>query len=597
MPCHSLTTCACLCGCSCGAGDAIRKRSGGDALKKMVEDSRLCASEPAATDIETTTTNGIERFYHEKNGNRFKNGWKQEQPKVKNGSRYFRRNKGDYSSENECNEEPPLLVAIVTYFGISLLILFGYLNDFLRRFGLLRTFLTTEKGHEGYAPLYASFEGFYKRNIFRRGHDILNQPICSVPGAEVIIMERITPDYGWHFELTGRKFKAINMGSYNYLGFAENEGPCVDAAEKATYDYGLATCSSRHELGSYDVHYELEATVARFLRVEDSITFGMGFATNSLNLPALIGKGCLIISDELNHSSLILGSRLSGSVIRVFKHNNMEHLEHRLRDAVINGQPRTHRPWKKILVVVEGVYSMEGTIVKLPEIIRLKKKYKAYLYVDEAHSIGAVGPGGRGVADHYGCDPKDVDILMGTFTKSFGAVGGYIAGSKKLINYLRIRSHSSCYAASMSAPIAQQIINSMKILMGEDGTLEGKKRLKSLARNTRYFRRRLREMGFIINGSPDSPVVPLLSYIPGKMYVFTKMLVAHGIATVGVSFPAVPIDQSRIRFCISAAHTKEMLDKVLDIIYKVGSHIMLMYSTLPPSEAKANEYDDEDDDT
>lgn len=158
--------------------------------------------------------------------------------------------------------------------------------------------------------------------------------------------------------------------------------------------------------------------------------FGMGFATNSLNIPTLISPGCLVVSDEKNHASIILGLRLSGAVTKVFNHNSMKDLERVLRDSIASGQPKTGKPWKKILIIVEGVFSMEGSIVKLPEIVALKKKYKAYIYLDEAHSIGATGPSGRGVLDLYGVDPKDIDILMGTFTKSFGSAGGYIAGSK-----------------------------------------------------------------------------------------------------------------------------------------------------------------------
>lgn len=220
------------------------------------------------------------------------------------------------------------------------------------------------------------------------------------------------------------------MGSYNYLGFASSTGPCADNSIKSIEEYGVALGSSRRELGTIPLHHELEQLTARFLGVEDAIVFGMGFATNSLNLPSLLSPGCLVISDEKNHASIILGLRLSGATIRVFRHNCMKDLEKVLEKAVFNGQPKTRAPWKKILIIVEGIFSMEGSIVKLPELIALKKKYKAYLYLDEAHSVGATGPNGRGVIEYYGLDPKDVDILMGTFTKSFGSSGGYIAGSK-----------------------------------------------------------------------------------------------------------------------------------------------------------------------
>lgn len=251
--------------------------------------------------------------------------------------------------------------------------------------------------------------------------------------------------------------------------------------------------------------------------VDDAIVFGMGFATNALNLPSLLSPGCLVVSDEKNHASIILGLRLSGAVIRVFHHNNMKDLEKVLRNAIAYGQPKTGEPWHKILIIVEGVFSMEGSIVKLPEIVALKKKYKAYIYLDEAHSIGAMGSHGRGVVDYFGMDPRDIDILMGTFTKSFGSSGGYIAGSRELIDFLRANSHAHCYATTMSAPVAQQCLTSMKIIMGLDGTNEGRKRIDQLARNTRYFRRRLAQMGVITYGHEDSPVVPMLVYLFSKI--------------------------------------------------------------------------------
>ncbi|KAG9484352.1 hypothetical protein GDO78_009983 [Eleutherodactylus coqui] len=241
----------------------------------------------------------------------------------------------------------------------------------------------------------------------------------------------------------------------------------------------------------------------------------------------------------------------------------MKNLEKLLRDAVVRGQPRTHRAWKKILIVVEGIYSMEGSIVRLPEIIALKKKYKAYLYLDEAHSIGAVGPTGRGVVEYFGMDPEDVDVMMGTFTKSFGSVGGYIAGKRDLVDYLRSHSHSAFYATSMSAPIAEQIMRVMKCIMGSDGTLTGQQRVNQLAENTRYFRQKLHDLKLIIYGNEDSPIVPVLMYMPTKVGAFARHMLRKKIGVVIVGFPATPIAEARVRFCISAAHTKEMLDKVL----------------------------------
>ena len=375
-----------------------------------------------------------------------------------------------------------------------------------------------------FVPLYQSYESFYTRNVYIRIRDCFNRPICSVPGAEIELLERTTDDYNWSFNYTGRKIKALNLGSYNYLGFAENNGPCSKAAIESVHDYSVGTCSPRQEFGTLKIHRQLEQSMAKFLGVEDSITFGMGFATNSMNIPTLVGKGCLILSDELNHASLVLGSRLSGATIKVFKHNDPVDLENKIKKAIIEGHPLTRRPWKKILIIIEGVYSMEGSIVRLPEIIAIKKKYKAYLYLDEAHSIGAVGPTGRGVVDYWGCNPKDVDVLMGTFTKSFGAAGGYIAGTKHLIDYIRMNSHANCYASSMSAPVTLQIIRSLETIMGVDGTNEGVRRIKQLAENTRYFRDKLVKMGFIVYGNYSSPVVPVMLFMPSKIAYVLKYI-------------------------------------------------------------------------
>ncbi|XP_056090972.1 serine palmitoyltransferase 2 [Rhinichthys klamathensis goyatoka] len=480
----------------------------------------------------------------------------------------------------ESFEETPMLVAVLTYMGYGILTIFGYLRDFMREWKIEKCHIAREREEQkGFVPLYQDFENFYTRNLYMRIRDSWNRPICGVPGAKFDLVERSSNDYNWTFEYTGRVVKnVINLGSYNYLGFAENRGFCATAAGDVTVKFGVGVASTRQEMGNLDRHEELEKLVASFLGVESAMAFAMGFATNSMNIPAIAGKGCLILSDELNHASLVLGARLSGSTIRVFKHNNMQSLEKLLRDAIVHGQPRTHRPWKKILILVEGIYSMEGSIIRLPEVIDLKKKYKAYLYLDEAHSIGALGPSGRGVVEYFGLDPKDVDIMMGTFTKSFGASGGYIGGRKDLIDYLRTNSHSAIYATSMSPPVLEQIITSMKCIMGEDGMTIGRSRIQRLAENTVYFRRRLREMGFIIYGNNDSPVVPMMLYMPAKIGAFGREMLKRNIGVVVVGFPATPIIESRARFCISAAHSKEMLDRALDVISEVGDLLQLKYS-------------------
>ncbi|RWS27585.1 serine palmitoyltransferase-like protein [Leptotrombidium deliense] len=475
--------------------------------------------------------------------------------------------------------EKTLKIVIITHIGYLVLIVFGYLRDLLRALGIEKNALAFEKNRKGYAPLYRSFESFYTRNMYRRFRDAWNVPIASIPGPTVSIMERVTDDYNWSFRLTGKTKEVINLGSYNYLGFAENNGKRIDSVERAINEYGIGVASTRHEFGTTAMHRKLENQMSRFLGVEDCIVFGMGFATNSTNLPTLVGKGCLILSDEFNHASLILGSRLSGATIKIFKHNgnitDMKDLERKLREAVVNGEPRTHRRWKKILIVVEGIYSMEGTVVDLPTIIQLKKKYKAYLYLDEAHSIGAMGSNGKGVIDFFGCDPKDVDIIMGTFTKSFGSAGGYIAGSKQLVDYIRINSHSFGYATSMSPPIIEKIVTVLNVLSDEK---EGKERINRLAQNTSYFRTKLKELGFTITGNDHSPVVPLMIYIIGTLPEFVREAHRNGIATVGVGYPATALTGSRIRFCLSASHTREMLDETLRVVDQIGDKLWIKYS-------------------
>ncbi|KAI1295515.1 Serine palmitoyltransferase 2 [Halotydeus destructor] len=479
-------------------------------------------------------------------------------------------------------EETPYFIALICYISYLILTVFGHLRDFLRNNGIEKNKTAVEKNRDGYVPLYQSYESFYTRNVYRRICHGWNQPIASMAGAHIDVVDRFSDDYNYTFRMPGSTTRAINMGSYNYLGYAENEGPRADQVQGVIEEQAVGVCTTRHELGTLESHRRLENTVAEYMGVEDALVVGMGFATNSTNIPTLAGKGCLIMSDELNHASLILGCRLSGAVIKVFKHNNIKDLEGKLRNAVVDGQPKSHRPWKKIIIVVEGVYSMEGSIVRLPEIIALKKKYKTYLFLDEAHSVGAVGTHGRGVVDYFDCDARDVDILMGTFTKSFGAAGGYIAGTKALIDHLRYHSHSFSYATSMSPPVTEQVISVFESLMGENRENDGLKRIAQLARNTQYFRRKLKQLGFIVYGNNDSPVVPMLIYFPGKIVAFVKAAMENGVAAVGAGFPATPLIESRVRFCLSASHTKEMLDRALEVTNLLGDKFALKYSRKKP---------------
>ena len=302
----------------------------------------------------------------------------------------------------------------------------------------------------------------------------------------------------------------------------------------------------------------------------------MGFATNSLIIPSFIGKECLILSDELNHSSIVAGCRISGATIKTFKHLNMEILEGLLRSCISQGQPRTHRPWRKIILMIEGLYSMEGDIPDLVKIVELKKKYKFFLFIDEAHSIGALGKHGKGICDLRGVSTKDVDVLMGTFTKSFGAAGGYITGSKELIAHLKKTSISYLFSEPMPPFICQQIISSLEIIQGTHLKYhDGQMKLNQIKENSIYFSDKLKEMGYLVLGERGSPVVPALIVHPCKLKMFSLECLKRGLAVVVVGYPATPLITSRARFCISASHTKADLDYALGMLNEVGDLLNL----------------------
>ncbi|PPQ74160.1 hypothetical protein CVT26_006764 [Gymnopilus dilepis] len=528
-------------------------------------------------------------------------------------------------------KDPPYYILLSTYISYLILIVLGHVRDFVGKRlnpGSYKHLMP----RDGYAPLNSDFDSFYTRRLKTRMDECFSQPVTGVAGRTILLLDRISPDYNHSYVFTGSRTRALNISSYNYLGFAQARGGCADAVEESIRRYGISTLGSRLEAGNSDLHVVSEALVAKFVGMEDALISSMGFATNSTFIPALVSKGCLVISDEFNHASIRFGVRISGANVRMFKHNDMKSLESLLREVISQGQPKTHRPWKKILVIVEGLYSMEGTLVNLPAIVELKKKYKFYLFVDEAHSIGALGPHGRGVADYFGINPRAIDILMGTFTKSFGAAGGYIAGNKALIDRLRVYGHSGPYAEAMTPPVLTQVIASMASIMGlkpsgaagsgstseqllvPRGSVppaqalddeyhhpgpapasslpawislpaalssgaEGRTRLRRLAFNARYLHHGLRKLGFITYGHPTSPIVPLLIFNPGKMNMFHRLMKERQtpIIVVVVAYPATPLVTSRVRFCVSAAHTKEDVDTVLRACDEIGDVLDLKH--------------------
>jgi len=475
-------------------------------------------------------------------------------------------------------DEPPYYYLLTTYISYLILIIFGHVRDF---FGMRfrQDHYKHLKEDNGYAPLNSDFDNFYTRRLKMRINDCFSRPTTGVPGRFITLLDRKSQDHNLSFNFTGTTTETLNMSSYNYLGFAQSEGPCADAVEAALKKYGTSFASPRSDVGTSELHLETEELIANFVGKPAAMVFSMGFGTNATLFPALVGKGCLVLSDELNHSSIRTGMRLSGALVQTFPHNDMKALERLLREVISQGQPRTHRPWRKIMVAVEGLYSMEGTMCNLPALINLRKQYKFYLFVDEAHSIGALGGRGRGVCDYFGADTADVDILMGTLTKSFGANGGYVAADKHIIDKLRSTNAGTIYGETPTPPVLVQINTSLRIIQGDLVPGQGEERLQRLAFNSRYLRLGLKRLGFIIYGHDDSPIIPLLLYHPAKMPAFSHEMLRRKISVVVVGYPATPLVSSRARFCVSAAHTKDDLDRMLAACDEVGEALQLKYSS------------------
>ena len=478
-------------------------------------------------------------------------------------------------------EAIPYFTALATFLSYGQLIVVGYIWDFI-----LYTVLRRQRDSShavGYAPLTRDFEDFYTRNLYHRISDCWNRPVCSAPGAWFDVVAREAPaDAGkrsWPPELkhTGETIRALNLGSYNYLGFAAADEYCTPRVVDTLKARGAATCAPRAGGGTTDDHLELERLIAEYLGKEAAVTLGMGFATNSLIIPALVSKGCLVVSDSLNHNSIVKGCSGSGAKVKVFRHNEPDHLDRVLHRAIAEGQPRTGRPWKKVLVVVEGIYSMEGEVCRLKEIVAIKKKYRAYLYLDEAHSIGAVGATGRGISELQGVDTADIDIMMGTFTKSFGSCGGYIASSRAVVNHLRAHSPAHLYATAMSPPCVRQCIASLQVIMGADGSDRGAQKLAAIREGANFLRTELEAHGCIVLGDKDSPVLPVMLFNPGKISAFSRECLARGVAVVVVGFPACPLLLSRVRLCVSAAHSKEDLKHAAAVLKEVADIVGVTY--------------------
>ena len=274
----------------------------------------------------------------------------------------------------------------------------------------------------------------------------------------------------------------------------------------------------------------------------------------------------LIILDAFSHNSITTGAKASGAVIRIFRHNDMSHLERVLRREIINGQPRTHRQWAHIIVAVEAIYSRDGDIVRLAELVQLRRKYRFSIWLDEAHSIGSLGSSGRGVCEHCGVNPKEIDFLMGSFAKSFGAAGGYIAANKNIISYLRFNSYAKVYSDSMPAPIAQQVISAIKFISENP---EGQKRLKSLHENSVWFRHELIKRDFNVTGEDGSPIVSIVIPPFSLLSTVSRECLKNNLAVAILSLPQVDILEGRIRFCLNSQHTRAELLNAINTIDQI----------------------------
>lgn len=464
------------------------------------------------------------------------------------------------------SQSVPLFTIATTYISFVFLIIFGYIRDFLEIY-TFRKGSQHLKTKENRKPIYTAFESFFIRRLYLRIRDCWNRPITGVPGRIVNVLERKSFDDNQTFVLTGKQIPLINLSSYNYLGFGTNDEEVIGRDLEICDEFPINFPGNINDIGTHQINRELEKKIAKFLYQEDCMVFPMGFGTNTCTIPVICDENTLIFSDELNHMSIVFGAKLSQSVVKPFAHNDMDNLEELLRFHISQGQPHTKKTWDKIIVIVEGLYSMEGTVVNLRKLCELRKKYKFYLFIDEAHSIGAMGETGRGIAEYSNVPFDEIDVFMGTFTKSFGAAGGYIAADKNIINFLRNYSDSTLYGEQLAPITAQHILRSFEIIQSQKGDLLRKK----LRENILTLRSGLIDRGFVVYGEPDSPIIPLLIYNPGKMSEFSRICMDKGLAIVVVGYPATPVISNRARICVSAAHTSEDIKYALDVIGDVGS--------------------------
>lgn len=346
--------------------------------------------------------------------------------------------------------------------------------------------------------------------------------------------------------------KVIMLGSNNYLGLTTH--PKVkEAAKKAIEEFGTGSCGSRFLNGTLSLHERLEEKLADFVRKEAALVFSTGFQTNLGTISALVGKDDVAIIDKWDHASIIDGVRLAFGEVRKFKHNDMDDLE-----KVLSSLPEE----KGKLIIVDGLFSMEGDIANLPGIIEKARKFGARVMVDDAHAFGVLGKRGAGTTDHFGLE-DEVDLVMGTFSKSFASLGGFIAGKKYVIDYIKHHARALIFSASMPPSAVATVEAALDIIINEP---ERRERLWEI---TRFMKKSLTELGFD-TGHSETPVIPIVIGEDMKTFMFWRELLNNGVYTNPVISPAVPPGRALLRTSYMATHTDEQLKRALDTFEKVG---------------------------
>lgn len=342
----------------------------------------------------------------------------------------------------------------------------------------------------------------------------------------------------------------LMFGSNSYLGLT-SDPRVIEAAIEATRKYGTGCAGSRFLNGTLDIHLELEKELAEFVGKDDAIIYSTGFQVNLGVISCLTGRDDFIICDERDHASIVDGRRLSFSTPRKFRHNDMDDLEKvlsRLPESAIK------------LIVVDGVFSMEGDIANLPEIVRLSKKYQANIMVDEAHGLGVLGDHGRGTCNHFGLT-DDVDLIMGTFSKSLASIGGFIAADADTMNWLRHNSRSYIFSASNTPAATAAAREALRIMKNEP------ERIEHLWEVTNYALKNFRELGFEI-GATETPIIPIYVRNYEKTFQLTQLLFENGVYVNSVIPPACAPDETLLRFSLMATHTKEQVDRAQEVMVK-----------------------------